>query len=146
MKTNRKKSLDKTFSVSLDTDPRVPWGFKVEEHQKGGEFTGDVSKIALYLSEKQVGTDYVGGRELREKIRGKSVFNANLLDYLLAHPYLIPSEWKSQRIFFWGTIYNELGGGPCIRCLHWHVDSWYSTGQLLSSGWDSNSPAAVPAS
>jgi len=46
--------------------------------------------------------------------------NANVLDYLLAHPELIPEDWKNKYVFFWGTIYRYSSGGlRSLPLLEW---------------------------
>jgi hypothetical protein len=113
--------------INLDAAPYLPddW-WEVEEHQKGGQFKWDASKIALRLYE-----DHSPGgsfsNQLREKLKGRPVYNANLLDYLLKNPHLIPEEWRDKEVFFWGTIYRNSGvvpnmfqrGDVCVRTLLW---------------------------
>jgi hypothetical protein len=41
-----------------------------------------------------------GDNSLREELIARPVFNANLLDYLLKNPHLIPAEWKGKDAFF----------------------------------------------
>lgn len=133
--------------IDLDANPLVPSGWKrAEEHQKGGQFKWDAAKVNLYLSKKQEGGNYIVGTKLREELKGKLVYNANLLDYLFAHPHLIPEEWKGQHVFFWGTIYRDSDGVLCVRCLGWGGGRWRWGGSWLDGGWDGDGPAAVPAS
>src|SRR5205807_6458708 len=103
--------------VDLDADPFIPKGWSVPEgcHQKGGIFTWGASKVSLYLSESQKEGKWTEGKELRKDLAGKPVFNANLLDYLLKNPHLIPEEWNDQFVFFWGTIYRVSDDGLCVR-------------------------------
>jgi hypothetical protein len=118
----------------------------VEEHWKGGQFRWDASKVALYLSKKQKDGKQLEGNKLREELRGKPVYNANLLDFLLKHPHLIPEEWKGKYVFFWGTVYRFSDGFLCVRYLCWSGDGWYWSGRWLGGGWLDLNPAAVPAS
>jgi hypothetical protein len=80
------------------------------------------------------------------------VMNANVLDFLLANPDLIPEEWKKDEhgntryIFFWGTVYRDRGGDLYVRYLCWGGDRWGWGSRWLGSGWDGDSPAAVLAS
>lgn len=131
--------------VDLDADPFVPDGWKVVKHVKGGQLEFDPAKVALYLDEEQNGGVIIG-HELRGKLKGKPVFNANLLDYLLAHPNLIPEEWKGKAVFFWGTIYRDSVGSLCVRCLVWDDGRWYWVYRWLDGRFDDFDPAAVPAS
>ena len=140
--------------IDLDTDPFIPDGWKVEEHQKGAQFKWDASRVALYLSEQQKNGKWIGGNKLREELAGKPVYNANLLDYLLANPHLTPEDWKKDEkgitrfIFFWGTIYRDSNGVLCVRYLYWDDDDgrWDWSIDWLGDAWRDYDPAAVPAS
>jgi len=73
------------------------------------------------------------------------VYNANLLDYLLAHPELIPDSWKGKAVFFWGKIYRVSSGRLYVRYLffHGHGERWSWSYHWLDYDFDSDSPAAV---
>ena len=77
----------------------------------------------------------IRGTELREELKGKPVLNANVLDYLLKHPELIPEEWKGKAVFFWGTIYRDSRGNLCVRCLYWDGSRWYWSHNWLDDFW-----------
>lgn len=131
--------------IDCDADPFVPSGWKVEEHQKGGQFKFDATQVELYLSAKQkVGS--IGGKDLREELTGKLVLNANVLDCLLAHPHLIPESWKGKAVFFWGTVYRYSGGSLCVRYLYWDGGRWSWSARWLGNGWGGGRPAALRAS
>ena len=132
--------------VDLDADPFVPDGWKVVEHTKGGKFEFDPRKIQLYLDEEQQDGRLIVGNKLREKLKGKAVFNANLLDFYLKNPQLIPEEWKGKVVFFWGTIYRGSDGYLYVRCLYWDDSSWGWSYYWLDSGFHGPDPAAVSAS
>lgn len=136
----------KTSVVDLDADPFIPSGWKVEVHQKGGNFKWDATKVRLHLSKKQQGGKVLEGNELREELKGQPVYNANLLDYLLKNPHLIPEEWKGMYVFFWGTIYRYSDGDLGVRCLCWDGGRWHWRSFWLDGDWRGGSPAAVPAS
>ena len=118
----------------------------MEDHCKGGSFTWDPAKVALHLEPGQKPGKSVKGKALREALKSRHPFNANMLDYLLAHPYLIPEEWKTKAVFFWGTIYRGSGGFLCVRCLGLDGASWYWSGNWLGDVWNAYNTAAVPAS
>lgn len=132
--------------IDLDADPFVPDGWKVEEHRKGGQFKWNAAKVALYLSKKQQNGKWIEGHKLREELKGRSVFNANLLDYLLKNPHLIPEEWKGKYVFFWGTVYRYSDGYLCVRCLCWDGGRWDWDYYWLDRDWNDPDPAVVPAS
>lgn len=110
--------------IDCDADPFVPDGWKVEEHQKGGKLTFDASRIELYLSDSQKNRTDIKGEEHRKELAGKPVLNANVLHYLLAHPELIPEDWKGKDVFFWGTIHRLPDGHVHVSFLTWLNDKW----------------------
>jgi len=128
--------------IDCDVNPFIPNGWAVEEHKKGGMFKFNPEKISLYLSKKQK-KEIIGGYDLRKELADKPVMNANVLDYLLAHPELIPEEWKGKYIFFWGTIYRDSDGRLYVRYLCWYGSKWCWDYNCLVSDLDSDGPAAL---
>lgn len=148
-----------SYIVDCDADATIPpgYGWTIERHIKGGqvrlERRGDTlyvdgKKVILQLVKRQTRNGVIQGHELRRELdNGKLVLlNANLLDYLLEHPELIPDAWKGKVVFFWGTIYRRSGGGLYVRCLGWGGGGWDWDSGWLGGGWGSGSPAAVLAS
>jgi hypothetical protein len=129
--------------IDCDANPYIPNNWKVEEHQKGGMWQWDLKRVSLYFSKSQKKEKTIIGNDLRKELQGKPVLNANVLDYLLKHPELIPEEWKNQYIFFWGTIYRGSGGSLCVRYLGWRGDRWSWGCHWLGSGWNSTNPAVL---
>jgi hypothetical protein len=125
--------------------PFVPNGWAVEDHQNGGIWKWDASKMKLYVSNNQKDGKVTKGHELRKELMQKLVVNANVLDYLLAHPHLIPEEWKGKAVFFWGTIYCDTNGHLFVRCLYWRGDRWHWHYFWLVSGWSEHGPALLRA-
>ena len=134
--------------IDCDVDPFLPAGLQVEEHKPGGQFRWDPTKINLYLSPNQQDGKSIEGHKLRIELANQSVMNANLLDYLLAHPYLIPEDWKQDAdgntrfIYFWGTVYRDSGRDLCVRYLCWSDGHWQAHCNWLGSGWHVRYPAA----
>ncbi len=122
----------------------------VVDHQKGGRFKWDASKVTLYLSERQRAIDgFIKGDKLLEELKDKSPFNANLLDYLLKHPHLIPEEWKNEWVLFFGTTYCDYASGGrrlYVRHLCWLINKWGWGYLWLDLDLDGHRPAAVLAS
>ncbi|MDO8633009.1 MAG: hypothetical protein Q7K38_00455, partial [Candidatus Wildermuthbacteria bacterium] len=81
-----------------------------------------------------------------KELAGKPVMNANVLDYLLKNPHLIPDEWKGKYLFFWGTVYRGSVGCLYVRYLCWRGVRWGWDCRWLGSGWDGRYPAALRAS
>lgn len=130
--------------INCEADPFIPEGWSVEKHRRGGLFKfDDPAKISFYLSKKQKKGDYSVGNDLRKELKNMPVLNANVLDYLLAHPELIPESWKGKAIFFWGTIYRYSSGSLCVRCLSWFGSKWSWGRRLLVYDFDSSNPAAL---
>ena len=135
----------KEHIIDCDVAPFVPDGWKVEEHQKGGQLSFNAPQIELHLPVAQKnGT--IEGNKLRKELAGKPVLNANVLDYLLAHPELIPEDWKGKYVFFWGTVYRDSDGNLCVRFLYWIVGRWSWGNGWLDDGWYGDYPAALHAS
>ena len=135
--------------IDLNADPFVPRGLAVERHQEGGFFKWDPKAVEPFIVGQQKKGIINGNKLLRTELEGRPVFNANLLDWLLEHPHLIPEDWKhdeqgrSRFIFFWGTIYRRLDGLLYVRCLAWDRDRWYCGTYWLGSDFDSRHPAAM---
>jgi len=127
--------------IDCDSAPLVPNGWTVEEHKKGGFLKFDPAKISLYRSKKQK-KGIIGGHDLRKELANKPVMNANVLDYLLAHPELIPEEWKGEYTFFWGTIYRGSDGGLYVRYLGWSGSRWFWHYYWLGFDFGFDNPAA----
>lgn len=87
------------YGVDCDAEPFVPEGWRVEKHVKGGFLDAESIQVALSLP------------------AGEVPYNANLLDYLLAHPELVPEKWEHSAVIFTGTIYHWLGAS-CVRYLN----------------------------
>jgi hypothetical protein len=128
--------------IDCDSTPFVPSSWSVEEHKKGGMFKFNPEKVSLYLSKKQI-KGRIEGSHLRKELANQPTLNANFLDYLLAHPELIPEEWKGKYIFFWGTIYRDSDGSLYVRCLYWNGSEWDWYYFWLDSGFYSDNPAAL---
>ena len=110
---------------SINLDELAPDSvFTVEEHKKGGGLLWKPELVELHSLYGQK-TEVVTGDDYRKEYTGKHTFNACLLEYLLAHSYLIPELWKGLRIFFWGTINRDpLNGNLYVRFLLWEDDKW----------------------
>lgn len=128
--------------IDMDADPYIPEGWKVESHKKQGQLEWDPANVQLYLSELQRGDKWITGDELSKELEAQPVFNANMLDYLLAHLELIPKEWKGRCVFFKGTIYYDFHGCLCFRYLYF-CRSWHWRYYWLGRGFGSNDPVAV---
>ncbi len=132
--------------IDCDAAPFVPDGWKVEEHQKGGQFDWSHAAVRLYLDEGQQDGNYLKGDTLRKRLANRPVLNANVLDYLLANPHLIPEEWKGKYVFFWSTVYRYSDDRLCVRYLYWRDGRWFWHCYWLGLDWSGLDPAALRAS
>lgn len=123
--------------IDTDADPWVPGGLVIEEHRKSGLLDLDRVDLKLVLIESQKDR-LVGGCEVREGLKSRSMLNATVLDYFLCHPRLVPETWRHEAVFFWGTVYRDAFQRFCVRYLFldgdrartdfYHQDrSWYPT-------------------
>ncbi|PIR99236.1 hypothetical protein COT87_00525 [Candidatus Collierbacteria bacterium CG10_big_fil_rev_8_21_14_0_10_44_9] len=131
--------------VDLDTDPFIPegWAVKGGDHQKGGQFSWDSAAVELWLSPNQQNSKHIEGNKLRKELANQPVLNANVLDFLLANPDIIPYEWKGKAVFFWGTIYRSPSGSSCVRYLYWIGGRWSWHASWLGHDWIGDDPALV---
>lgn len=150
-------------------DPLVPEGWTVKCHRDdyaGNDYyprnltrTGDDlffrgRKIELFLCQGQgsgkTSWDRMDYCSVERQLADKDTLPANVLDYLLANPDVIPDSWRvdekgqGRSICFWGTQYSAEDGLSCVRTLYWDGSKWTRgrTGFTL----DSKFPAAVLAS
>lgn len=127
------------YFVDCDTPPFTPPTFEVGDHKRNGPFLWSASRVQLWqASFQQVPRPLpaTGPRELYHLTKRRRTLNANVLDFLLENPSLIPSEWEGKGIVFWGTTYrrrhtNEYvvavlyqGNGQWERSLHEIGAAW----------------------
>jgi len=129
-------------------------GWAIEKHSGDGTFELDPSRFQLHFSPNQNDGKVIVGNKLRKELEKNKVpvLNACVLDYLIAHPEIIPEDWKvdekgnTRHIYFWGTVYRRAGGSLCVRCLCWRCGVWDWDYGCLGSGWYVQDPAAILAS
>ena len=132
----------KTHTIDCDAKPYVPEDCKVIGHQKGGQFRWNPDEVELWLCDEQ-NKGSIEGNELRKKLEDQPVLNANVLDYLLENPQLIPEEWKGSSNFFWGTLYHSPLGALVVRYLYWDGSEWnWDYDRWLDCRWNDSHPAA----
>lgn len=130
-----------THIIDCDTDP-TPHGcdsnLKVIEHTKGGQLEWDPDTIELYQSKRQ-GHGWLTGYDLITELKetGRSSLNGCVLEFLRAHPELIPAEMRKKNVVFLGTIHQSNPRTPaCVRLLN-------GGARQLASGFGSNEYVAV---
>ncbi len=152
-----KNFTDERFSthiIDCNKSPFIPFNWlRVEEHIKCGQFTWNPEKVKFFLSANQKEGTSIEGNDLRKELKNKPVMNANLLDYLLDHPHLIPPEWRFNKgnfryIYFWGTIYTShaethFDHKLFVRYLCFKEGHWKDALELLGNDFDFRRPACV---
>jgi hypothetical protein len=134
--------------VDCSLPPFVPEGWTIAEESEQiasrlkGKFAITPETLALYLDPGQ-DDGWIVGTDLRTRLAGKTVLPANVLDYLLVHPELIPESWKWHSVFFWGTIYSNAVDGLSVRYPHWSGESWSWSYYWLGYECGFGHPAAV---
>src|SRR3989344_7279872 len=131
--------------IDCDASPHIPdrWEVRPKDQLPNavkGQFEWDLDKVILWLSENQKNKT-IKSTELRKELENQPVFNANVLDYLLAHPELIPEEWKGRYVFFWGTIYRDSDGDLNVRCLDWSGGRWDWNCRWIGDSFAGGGPA-----
>jgi hypothetical protein len=134
------------YIIDCNAEPYLPPGFKgVDFHRKHGQLLWSPDKVELLCSQEQQGDDKIEGKDLWDKLQDEPLLNANVLDYLLKNPYLIPDSWKGKRVYFWGTVYRDHNNNQCVRCLFCipRLNFWYWFFSSLVIRFDSLSYAAL---
>ncbi|MFA6604182.1 MAG: hypothetical protein WCT10_05120 [Patescibacteria group bacterium] len=143
--------------IDCNSRPFIPRGWSVWDEEQlpnvvRGQIEFDPSKVAFHLDDAQK-KDAIVGNDLKKKLTtGIMVYGAQVLDYLLANTNLIPESWKTDEqgrtryIYFWGTIYRDSRGRPCVRCLDLYVGRWGWDCCWLCGDFGGQRPAAVFAS
>jgi len=133
--------------INCDLPPFVPEGFTLlpdsEQlpNRTKGKVKFDISKVELYLSEKQK-TGYIKGEELLRELKPKTVLTSHFLKYFLDNPELIPEEWKGKYIYFWGTLLRNPGGRRSVLYFYWFGGRWSWVYSWLDSDWHDDSLSA----
>jgi hypothetical protein len=131
------------YVIDTDVEPRISEGCTIEEHKTFGKIEWDLSKAKLFLPKRQKNG---GSRamELRREIMKSPVLNATVLDYLLLHPEIIPDEWKTGCICFWGTIYRDHRNTPFVRYMFYgDKGGWHLSSSSLYSTHTERHPIAI---
>ena len=139
--------------IDFDSTPVCPPGLtiasdsvQIKSRVRGKRKLSDI-RTRPHLDDGQTKGRWIKGYDLKTRLEGQEVCGAQLLDFYLEHPDLIPEDLKKKgRIFFWGTIYCVAGGSLYVRCLDWDGTRWVLSGRWLDYGWCGNCPAAVSAS
>jgi hypothetical protein len=139
------------YIIDCDADPFVPPGWKVLSHKKSGKLTWDLEKVGIYTAPCQRHVMPPLATEVEVELADKEVHNANVLDFLVAHPDALPVselEWLKDPgagVVYWGTIYENENGKRCVRCLSMSEDGSLIADfcEVDTAGLMDSNPAAV---
>lgn len=106
----------KEYLIDCNQTPFIPDGLFIVEHRKFGVFKLNPSYTKLDLSRKKKNMSIMG-TDMRKHLSKKWVMNANILDFVIENPDLVPENWKNKIIYFWGTIYGTSNGDLHVACL-----------------------------
>lgn len=142
------RALIKPVSHVIDCDahPTEPKGWQVSEHRKMGKWEWNSTKVQLWLARGQAESKGMNGTHVFEVMRKKkNLLNANVLDFLLANPHLVPESWKKKKVCFWGTVYRDWNDDlMMVRSLVWDVANGFVERHVsLEYSFDILRPAAV---
>ncbi len=127
-------------SVDLAAPPKPYKGWEVETQLPG---VGLLEWPKGYQVPAQLfvppGNKLFHGPEFLQNLKGKDVYNRNLMDYLLIHQEEIPQAWRDRTeglplegVFFPGTIYARNGKQLIRECTS---QAREPVGWLRSSSW-----------
>lgn len=137
----------KKYIIDTDAPPKIPYsGWTVESHKGAGKVEWNPKKFQLCLSDKQRKGEYVKGFDLQEELESQTPMNANVLDFLLEHPELIPKDWKRKYVTFFGTVYRHSGDLLFVRYWDWDDGALQSGYYWLGRDWSDQFPALSLAS
>jgi len=137
-KSDLKRYLDVLYDVAeiknirhvIDCDaiPFVEETSKIEKHRRGGQWEFNPCQVSLYSSKE------TSDAEIFEDFNNKPALNANVYDYLLKHPDIIPASWIRNCVCFWGTIFScENRETRYVRALYHTRGEWVGSYFTLNS-------------
>lgn len=115
--------------IKINTPTKIFENWEIYENsQKNQYIKVDPEAFLLFPIEKEI--IKIGEVEKTLKERQEMDFfllgNSNLLDFLLKNPNKIPWEWKNEKIFFRGTLFQDKDDYLIIRYLFFDKEkkSW----------------------
>lgn len=108
------------LTIDCNAHPKVPDMWQLGKHSMSlGQWVWNQQKIMLNDLEL-VDAEFTEHAAIEQYCfsYGYVPANADILDFLLEHPNLIPSEWKGKLVYFCGTTY-ESDDVKMVRCLAW---------------------------
>lgn len=123
--------------VNANVNPQLPVGLKFGRHEQVGSWTLKLTNGELYANGRKVEIISCTGplgvmlsvAEMKEKMAGRVVLNANFRDALDANSAFIPKSWDGKEVFFPATAFTTPSGDPCIPYMY-KIGSMWSTHNL----------------
>lgn len=111
-------------TIELGRGPFVPSYWKLDQHVGHGDFIYNPRGLRIYRPAVENGSSILV--ESIDWLRDgpPDPCNANLLDWYLNNPFLIPDTLKDFRLLFPGTTYLNGLKNRCIRGLKWCPEGW----------------------
>jgi len=112
--------------IDCDTKPAVPDGFKIEKHRKMGDDIEWVSENVRLFQLRTQRHGFVKAAKLYDMLDDAPVLNASVLDFLKYNTEYIPASWDEKVLYFFGTLYSDPDGEPCVGRLYyqWEGPIW----------------------
>lgn len=125
----RSKITPNHHTVDLDVEPGFNTNLYIGmdhmvDHIEGGKIVFDPARFVCHLVD---GQDRGGGllpRTIKDRLKGRTVYNATLLRFFLRYPRLIPPECRNQYTVFWGTTYKYIDGEFVLCLFHRGGGTW----------------------
>lgn len=131
--------------------PVFSGGLTFISYKEGIRFP-DPSQIEFHLEPEQLNGGSIFGTEFLKRLIDKQCLNVGHLDFLRAHPELIPESWKKNEngetryINFTDTIVRDSSRLQFVFHLYWNGSAWQRGENLLNQKWNSLSVSAILAS
>ncbi len=128
----------KQHVIYLGTPILHPLGYKISRHNGGDPLVWEPKNLHLYQNPAQQG-EAVSVRVLYEDLPDDTtLLNANVFDYLIKNPELIPEEWQQDEdgsdrtILFPGTVYYDGDKNYFVRAMKFNAGKWTDCGKSFN--------------
>lgn len=113
--------------INKGVTPGGAWR-ELKIHVKGGQFVWSLERVKLLAITDREPNCFRGHyQELKKELDGLPVFNVCLMDFWLENQSLIPKEWRSKEILFWGTHMFHFWGymsGMVVFAMRFDGEKW----------------------
>ncbi len=130
----------------LITKPFIPNGWELVSNcdNKADWSIFQTIGIVEYISKIQISGGKISGYELLHEVKNLKPLSSCFLDLLLERKNNIPQFIIEMcPLFFFGTIYRDVSGNECVRCLCENEGKVYWRWRWLKDFWRCNNPVLV---